>query len=227
MLPFPLPSTTVAMLLADARLPSGGHAHSAGLEPALFGGLAVAGVPAALAARARTTSLVEAGTAVVARYLALTAPESLAAVEAEWAARTPSPAQRDAARTLGRGLLRLADRLWPASVPLALIRSGAAHPPRALVLGAIAAEAGMEPLDLARLVVYDDAASAAAALLKLEPRDPAEVTVWVVETCAAVDDAVRAVAGITDTAAIPAASAPQAEEWAEAHALLTRRLFRA
>ena len=64
MLPFPLPSTTVAMLLADARLPSGGHAHSAGLEPALFGGLNIADVPAALGARARTTSLVEAGTAV-------------------------------------------------------------------------------------------------------------------------------------------------------------------
>ncbi len=227
MLPFPLPSTTVAMLLADARLPSGGHAHSAGLEPALFGGLNIADVPAALGARARTTSLVEAGTAVVARYLALTAPDALPAVEAEWAARTPSPAQRDAARALGRGLLRLADRLWPASAPLALIGNGAAHPPRALVLGAIAAEAGMEPLDLARLVIYDDAASAAAALLKLDPRDPAEVTVWVVETCAAVDDAVRAVAALTDPAAIPAASAPQAEEWAEAHALLTRRLFRA
>ena len=73
MLPFPLPSATVAMLLADARLPSGGHAHSAGLEPALLGGLAAADVPAALTARARTTSLVEAGTAVVARHLALAA----------------------------------------------------------------------------------------------------------------------------------------------------------
>ncbi|MFT4135502.1 urease accessory protein UreF [Microbacterium sp.] len=228
MLPFPLPSTTVAMLLADARLPSGGHAHSAGLEPALLaGGLAVAEVPAALLARARTTSLVEAGTAVVARHLALTAPESLPEVEAEWAARTPSPAQRDAARVLGRGLLRLADRLWPASLPLALIGRDGTHPPRALVLGAIAAEAGMEPLDLARLAVYDDAASAAAALLKLEPRDPAEVTGWVVETCAAVDDALREAAALTDPAAIPAASAPQAEDWAEAHALLNRRLFRA
>ncbi len=227
MLPFPLPSATVAMLLADARLPSGGHAHSAGLEPALLGGLAAADVPAALTARARTTSLVEAGTAVVARHLALAAPEDLPVVEAEWAARTPSPAQRDAARVLGRGLLRLADRLWPHSGPLALIASAAAHPPRALVLGAMAAEAGMEPLDLARLVVYDDAASAAAALLKLEPCDPAEVTVRVVETCAAVDDAVRGIAELTDPAEIPAASAPQAEEWAEAHTLLTRRLFRA
>ncbi|HAJ17680.1 MAG TPA: urease accessory protein, partial [Microbacterium sp.] len=30
-----LSSTSAAMLLADARLPSGGHAHSAGVEPAL------------------------------------------------------------------------------------------------------------------------------------------------------------------------------------------------
>ncbi|HEY9308628.1 MAG TPA: urease accessory protein, partial [Microbacterium sp.] len=62
---------TVTMLLADARLPSGGHAFSAGVEPAVQGGLARADVGAFLRARARTTTLVDAATAVVARRAGL------------------------------------------------------------------------------------------------------------------------------------------------------------
>ena len=62
---------TVALLLADARLPSGGHAFSAGVEPAIQGGLARADVGAFLQARARTTTLVDAATAVVARRAGL------------------------------------------------------------------------------------------------------------------------------------------------------------
>ncbi|MFW0788938.1 urease accessory protein UreF [Gordonia sp. CPCC 205333] len=224
---FPLPSTTVAMLLADARLPSGGHAHSGGLEPALRGGMQVSDVPDFLMARARSTCLVEAGTAVVARHLALVDPAGLHYVVHAWAARTPSNVLRDAARHLGRGYLRLARHLWPSSELLVEIASWDRPPPRSVVLGVIAAEAGMDPADLVRLVIYDETASAAAALLKLEPRDPAEVTGWVLRVCAALDDAVDGVAVIVDPAAIPAAGAPQAEGWAQAHALLTQRLFRA
>lgn len=222
-----IPSSTVAMLLADARLPSGGHAHSAGMEPALMGGATLAEVPALLVARATTTSLVEAGCAVVARHAALEDAGLLPVVELEWAARTPSPAQRDAARALGRGLLRLATIVWPESNVLARLSAARPYPPRAVVLGAIAAASGMTALDLARLAVYDDAASAAAALLKLEPRDPAEVTAWVVRACAAVDGDVQELATLTRPADVPAASAPQSEAWAEAHARTTRRLFRA
>jgi len=219
-------SVTVAMLLADARLPSGGHAHSAGMEPAILGGLPVAEVPAFLVGRARTTSLVEAGSAVVARRYALDG-RSLVRVARAWAARTPSPAMRDASRVLGRGYLRLAARTWPASAALRTLRAAPEAPPRALVLGAIAAAAGMSAEDLVRLTVYDEAHSAAAALLKLEPRDPADGIRWVLDACASVEHLVPLLAELTTPDAIPAAGAPQAEGWAEAHALMNQRLFRA
>ncbi|WP_440713952.1 urease accessory protein UreF [Gordonia sp. FQ] len=240
--------TFAAMLLADARLPTGGHAYSSGVEPALRGGLAAERVRELMLGRAVTTSCVEAGTAVVARHLLVpfdTPPSSaaqgavavstemliersrdLGRVERAWAARTPSPALRDASRELARGYRRLARRLWPDSPALAALD---AHPRpcRAVVLGAMAVELGLSPEDLARLVIYDEAAGAAAALLKLEPRDPAEVSGWILDACAAAEPHVTGLAALTEPAAIPAASAPQTEEWAQAHATSDRRLFRA
>ena len=55
------------MLLADARLPTGAHTQSAGLEPALRGGLNPTDVPSYIKARLRTVTPMEAGAAVVAR----------------------------------------------------------------------------------------------------------------------------------------------------------------
>ncbi len=55
------------MLLADARLPTGAHTQSAGLEPALRGGMSPGDVPRYITARLRTVTAVEAGAAVVAR----------------------------------------------------------------------------------------------------------------------------------------------------------------
>ncbi|GED99438.1 urease accessory protein UreF [Gordonia crocea] len=218
-----------AMLLADARLPTGGHAYSAGVEPAVRAGLPPDLLADYLIGRVRTVTRVEAGTAVLARHVLLgdaTAHRrALADVAAAWAARTPSPALRAASVAQGRGYLRLAARLWPEAPAWALFEDRA--PCRAVVLGAIAAESGMPPADLVRTVVYDDAAAAAAAVLKLDPRDPAEVSRWVLDACATGEPYVAEVAALTDPADIPATGAPQTEEWAQAHALLTQRLFRA
>ena len=217
-------ASTVSLLLADARLPSGGHAHSAGLEPALLGGMPPVGVAAFLALRARTTALVDAGTAVAAMHAVLDGDGSeLAAVEAAWCARTPSRAMREASRDLGRGLLRLARRIWPAAHGIDALPI---TPPRPLVLGVIAAEVGIGAEDLVRLAVYDDVASAVAALLKLEPGDPADGVALVLSTCASVEPFVASVAATWSPNDIPALSAPQAEAWAEQHAVTHRRLFR-
>lgn len=243
---------SVAMLLADARLPSGGHAHSASLEPALLGGMPTGAVPAWLIGRATTVSLVEAGTAVVtARLLGgpsgdgasdgvagaraaerarLAAAFDLGDVVRAWAARTPAPALRDAARLLGRGYLRLARTLWAdAPAVRALAAHDAAHGPlpRAVVLGAIAAATGLPGADTVRLTVYDDAQTAASALLKLEPLDPVTPARWVLEACAAAEQHVLRVAACTTPEDIPASGSPQTEGWAQAHALLSQRLFRA
>jgi urease accessory protein len=228
---------SVALLLADARLPSGGHAHSASLEPALLGGMPTGDVPAWIVGRATTVSLVEAGTAVVtARLLAGGAgggPSDgfgLADVVRAWAARTPAPALRDAARLLGRGYLRLARTLWAdAPAVRALVAHDAGHGPlpRAVVLGAVAAATGLPAADTVRLTVYDDAQTAASALLKLEPLDPVTPARWVLEACAAAEQHVLRVAACTTPEDIPASGSPQTEGWAQAHALLSQRLFRA
>lgn len=215
---------TISLLLADARLPSGGHAQSSGVEPALLAGMPVTDVPAFLRTRARTTGMVDAGAAVLARNAALDCVPT-APIERAWAARTPSRAVRDASKDLGRGLLRLAGRIWPE------VRSSLddldESPPRPLVLGAIAAHAGIDAASLVRLTVYDDMACAVAALLKLEPADPVHGVAMVLEACASVESRVPAVSSISSADQIPAASAPQTEAWSEAHALTTRRLFRA
>ncbi|QKJ18285.1 urease accessory protein UreF [Microbacterium hominis] len=221
-----LAPSTAAMLLADARLPSGGHAHSAGVEPALMAGTAPTALPAFLCGRASTTTLVEAGTAVAARHARIHG-EALDTVEAEWAARTPSGAQRDASRLLARGYLRVGGQLLPADPVIAAWRGRATPPPRPCVLGVIAAGLGVTPIELARLVVYEEMQAAAAAVLKLEPRDPLELVSLVARLCADAEPALAAVAAITDPSDIPACSAPESEAWAQAHARSTRRLFRA
>ena len=217
---------TVALLLADARLPSGGHAFSAGVEPAIHGGLARHDVGAFLQARARTTTLVDAATAVVARRAGLVGA-SYAPIEQAWAARTPSRAARTASRDLGRGLLRLAQRLWPESPAIVALTNGGATPPRPIVLGAVAAHAGLDAETLVRVAVYDDMAGGVAALLKLEPGDPVDGVRLVIDACAASCAMKGSTAALTSPDAIPAASAPQAEGWTEAHATTNRRLFRA
>ncbi|WP_347977778.1 urease accessory UreF family protein [Microbacterium sp. ProA8] len=221
-----LAASTAAMLLADARLPSGGHTHSAGVEPAVTAGVRPADLPALLRGRASTTTLVEAGTAVVARHARLEGGD-LDAVEAAWAARTPSRAQRDAARVLARGYLRVGGALLPGDEALAAWRRRPTPPPRPCVLGVIGAGLALSPLELARLVVYEDMQAAAAAVLKLEPCDPLDLVTLVVELCSGVEDRVSEISTITDPADIPALTAPQSEAWAEAHARSTRRLFRA
>ena len=92
----PTSPDVVALMLADARLPTGGHTQSGGLEAAVRAGLADEGrrlgdVAAYARDRLRTLVRVEAGTAVVARALTL-AGGSPRDVEPAWAARTPSQA---------------------------------------------------------------------------------------------------------------------------------------
>ena len=214
---------TLALLLADARLPAAGHTQSAGLEPGLAHGLDPDDLPAYCRIRLATVVRTEAAAAVVARHHSLTGL-SLDAVETAWAARTPSDAMRATARMLGRGLLRLARRTWPSAVAG---WPADAQPPRALVLGAIAAEAGLPAVELARVVAYDDTQTVLAAALKLLPLDPADATAWCVELLPDVDRLAHEVSALTATTDIPATGSPQIEGWAQAHALTTRRLFSA
>jgi urease accessory protein len=213
----------LALLLADARLPAAGHTQSAGVEPGLADGLDPASLPAYCRTRLATVVRTEASAAVVARHHALTG-RSLDEVEAAWAARTPSDAMRATARMLGRGLLRLARRTWPAAVARWPPDS---QPPRALVLGAIAAQAGLPATELAQLIAYDDVQTVLSAALKLLPLDPAEATSWCVELLPDMAQLAEELATLTETVEIPATGSPLIEGWAQAHARTTRRLFSA
>ncbi|MYY05920.1 MULTISPECIES: urease accessory UreF family protein [unclassified Streptomyces] len=214
-------SPLLLALLGDARLPSGGHTQSAGLEPALRAGTTPAEVPAYLRSRLRTVTRVEAGTAVVARAVAEDGGD-LAEVEAAWAARTPSRALRANGRRLGRGYLRVLQALWPGPVD-ARARTWS----RPVVLGLLAHRAAMDPADVARLVGYDDAQTVTAALLKLEPQDPLLVAAWVNELLPDIDEMADQVSLLRLPEHIPAHGAPLIERWAETHDTATERLFSA
>ncbi|WP_432564223.1 urease accessory protein UreF [Kineococcus sp. SYSU DK003] len=210
-------------LLADARLPVGGHTQSAGLEPAMVhGGLRATDVPQFLRGRLATVVAVEAGTTVVTRHHVLHGLD-LESVEAAWAARTPSAPLREASRTLGRGYLRLAGRVWPHPVWNTFSRT----PPRPLVLGALAAVGGLDAARLVRLVGHEDVATATAAALKLDPLDPLETTAWSVAAHPLIEELVARCADLTDPDDIPATSAPLVEEFSLLHARTRQRLFHA
>lgn len=219
------------MLLADARLPTGAHTQSAGLEPALRAGMNVDDIPSYLGARLRSVVTVEAGAAVLARrtVLDVTNPDDLtvglAAIDHAWRARTVSPVLRENAQVLGRGYLRLLRGLWPDD-PGVRALTRVEKPSRGVVLGVAGAAAGLSGAQVARLVGYDDAQTVAAAALKLEPMDPTRAARWVVQAAPQIEELAE-LADLETIDDLPAAAAPLIEEWAEQHAVAGQRLFRA
>jgi urease accessory protein len=202
----------LSLLLADGRTPTGGFAHSGGLEAA---GLAPAEVPAFMAARLRTVGLLDA--AVAARVAGGSDPIML---EAAWSVRTPAPAARDASRRLGRALLRLALRLWPAE--LEAYAAGSSATPRPVVLGLVGRAAGLAPSAVAELSLYDDAAAVAAATPKLGAVDALDAATWLAGTSALVAElAARAACD----GALPAPATPLLDLRAQIHHDNPRRLF--
>lgn len=225
----------IMMLLADARLPSGGHTQSGGLEPALRAGLRIGELPSYLAARLDSVVAVSAGAAVVVARRP-SDPAWILRTWREWQARTPSPALRQVEHRLGRGYLRLVERVWGSGVTSGL-REAAAQlgdaapgedvPPRPLVLGVLAGAVGLAPEQTARLIGYEDVQTVVAAGLKLEPFDPAAATGCVVQCFPELEAMARRVARVEDPSEIPASGAPQIDQWAEAHAEMKARLFSA
>ena len=225
----------LSLLLADGRLPTGAHTQSAGLEPALNHGLRLDRVPDYLTARLTTVTEVEAAAAVVARRCWLADPtvSAITEVDRAWRVRTSSNALRDASELLGRSYLRLAATVWSGLAPLTRNRttSSAASTSsrwcRAVVIGATAAEAGLDGEQTARLIGFEEVQTVIAAAVKLQPFDPAVAVAWAVAAGHQVEAMVSRVGALTDVDEIPAYAAPQIEHWAELHTRTERRLFRA
>jgi urease accessory protein len=170
------------LTLADSRLPTGGHVHSGGVEEAVTSGLLVDvdSLRAYLCRRIRTQGLVTASIAAAVHEDRL-AP---AAADQETDARTPAPAGRAASRAQGRGLVRLARRVWPDKD----LRQLGVTPHLAVAAGAIGKASGLQPDHTALHVVYTTmtgSATAAQRLLALDPADVAALTFELSALCEA------------------------------------------
>jgi urease accessory protein len=221
-------SAVIELILADARTPSGGHAHSGGLETAISEGLTLAEVPGFIRARMSTVGRCEA--ALAAHAAAASTVEELLALDLEAAARTLAEPLRRASRRLGRGLLRTACTWWPEHQLLAGYRAASDSTPRPVALGAIARAGGLSPSEAARLSLYDDAATVAAAAVKLTALDAAVASGWLVSLAAEIDalaaQGPREVGGPHSTDPwLPSTSTPLLDRRALAHAAADRRLF--
>ena len=99
-----MPPSAALLLLADGRFPSGGYAHSGGVEEAVSDGRVrdLATLEAFLRGRLWTVARAEAGIAAAACEEALAGAPRWRALDEEAAARCPSPALRRASREIGR-----------------------------------------------------------------------------------------------------------------------------
>lgn len=207
-------SLATLLALADSRLPTGGHVHSGGMEEAIAAGLVtdVATLRAYLRRRIRTQGLVTASLAAAVHTGTLTA----AAADAETDARTPAPAARAASRAQGRGLTRLAKKIWPHHdwTPLGT------KPHLAVVAGEVGIASGVAPEHTALSMVYTTmtgSATAAQRLLALDPADVAALTFELSSLCEQI--AVVAVKELADL------SDPLLDVLAQQHAARERPLF--
>jgi urease accessory protein len=232
-------------MLADARFPAGGHAHSGGLEGAVTAGTVtdVRSLELFLRGRLATAGVVAAGLAAAActhsgqEHPGPAHPPAgvWTRLDAEADARTPSPAQREASRRQGRALLRAAAAAWPAPW---LDDLAGAHPPphHAIVLGAVAAAAGSGPPEAALVAAYLAVTGPASAAIRLLALDPIEVAAVIARLGGAIEAAAERGAaalpapegpegGTALPDDLPFPSAPALDLLAEAHVRAEVRLF--
>lgn len=220
------------LLLADSRLPTGGHSHSGGVETAVDTGMlsTLDDLASFLRGRVRTAGPMLAGCAAAACALATDGIDHWAPWDTAVSARILVPALREASRTQGAAMLRSALRMWPTAPLLALRHLARPHLP--LVLGAATAAAGGDPAEAAALALHHligGACSAAVRLLGLDPIDVAAtqarlaqlVEEVAVNACRAAGTAVSTV----DQMRLPAEGGPMPDLHAVRHAHQEVTLF--
>ncbi|WP_323747504.1 urease accessory protein UreF [Catenulispora rubra] len=226
---------TSLLMLTDSRLPAGTHAHSGGLEAAVAAGRVgdAADLYSFLLGRLTTAGLTGAAFAAAALEAAVVetvgGPDEalFAELDAEYEARTPSPAQRRASRKLGRQLLRAVRAGWPGP---ALVAAAAVHPEgphQPIAFGAAGAAAGLSAYDVAVGSALGSVSGPANAATRLLGIDPDAVTAVlaalepVIQDIA--DSAVKAALG--PISELPSFSAPRLDISAEHHSTWEVRLF--
>jgi len=229
-------ASSVLLLLADGRFPAGGHTHSGGLEEAIAAGRVrdSEDLIAFLAGRLATTGQVEAAMAAAA-WTAAPSIERLLALDAEAVARCPSPALREASRAQGRGLLRAARSIWPASsrgevAPWPGLAGGLPHGPmHAIALGAVGRHVGLGALEVALAAAQASVSGPAWAATRLLAVSPFAVGHCLARLSTDVETVASTATGLVASGdgvpSLPAYSAPLMEIGAEDHARWEVRLF--
>ena len=239
---------TSLLMLADSRLPAGTHAHSGGLEAAvaaervgdaaelyefLLGRLTTTGLTGAAfcaAALRAASDRDDAGPADLAHFAELADFDyvaDLSELDAEYEARTPSPAQRRASRALGRQLLRAVRAGWPGP---ALVAASAVHPDgphQPIAFGAAGAAAGISPHDAALAAALGSITGPANAATRLLGIDPDAVTAVLAALEPYVQDTADAAmkAALGPYSELPSSSALRLDISAEHHSTWEVRLF--
>ncbi len=210
------------LLLADGRFPGGGYAHSGGVEAAIHDGSIHDRQSLAdfVTGRAATSGFVDAWLAASAQIAALVGDSArLEQLDDECEARLPATSLRTASEALGRGLRRAAAASWPAVAGLR-----ARHQP--VVLGIVAAAAGLTSLDAARLALHGAVMNPLCAAPKLMALDMAEALAVVAASTELVNELARDANAIAVSGSDgPRRSAPMIDERAQQHANWEVRLF--
>lgn len=224
-----MPTPSDLLLLADGRLPAGGHAHSGGLEQAVELGDVTdsAGLERFLDGVLRGTAhtAIAAAAAACAAWLAAD-DAALLELDAEESARMPSAALRTASRAQGRQLLRAAEAIWPPSAPLRL--PPLPHGPHlSLAQGVTAARLHLTATDAARLAAYAAITAPATAAVRLLGLDPFAVHGIVARVMGRAEPIIEAAGGHPPHPAwlLPAGTAPLLEIGAEVHRTREIRMF--
>lgn len=222
-------SLPILLHVCDSLFPTGGYAHSEGLEAATAAGLVVtasdvqAWVDALLDGSLRTFD----GPAVCLAWEHFTDGRAveLRRLDDDVHAQRPSRAGRDAARAVGSRLLKTWQRLYPDDAVVALLASDPAH--RAWTLpvafGIACASARVEQRSAVESFLYTRVASVASTAMRLMPLGQ-------VDAHAIVARGTRRLAGIADRIVArrdaPRAFMPLMDIMSMQQQYVTSRLFR-
>jgi urease accessory protein len=220
-------TTASLLLLADSRFPTGAHAHSAGAEASHARGdlRTTEQLEAFLDGRLRTIAPTEAAFAAAACAGIL----SWEHLDAELAARPPSPRLRMLSRSLGRQLLRPAERAWPGPAYDRLRTLHPDGPMQPLALGAVAGAAGLSPREAALCSLHHLVGAITTAAVRLIGLDPFDVHAVAARLAPQLDDladaADRAASAAATGGPLPSSTSLLADILAEHHATWEVRLF--
>lgn len=219
-------TSATLLLLADSRFPTGAHAHSAGVEASHARGDVrdVADLASFLDGRLLTTAPVEAAFAAA----ACLGISELCELDRELVIRTPSPRLRTVSRTLGRQLLRPAERAWPSHRYAALRALHHDGPMQPVALGVVAAAAGLTPHDAALCSLHHLVGAVTTGAVRLLGLDPFDVHALAARLGPHLDELAAIAAYEAATlapSALPATTSVLADILAEHHATWEVRLF--